>query len=188
MESPETIQSLNPWVKIPDDWKRSSDEGTTSSAESYYPSHVGAEANFYSGGGAASYRSSGGSKHKAGDDEEPFFDHAMMTNLSEHLGSHAFLRCRVKNLGDRTVILILLWWFHLWLDYFEPRAKRKPFNVSIQRKVMAKMHFVPQWIGRKLFLVHILCPKSSCGWIGHAFIPILFHFFVRGGKIMGLFD
>jgi len=104
VESPETIQSLNPWVKIPEDWKSSyPDEGTTSS-EQYFPSH--AQARYSSGGSSGG--GGGGLHHREpgiGPDgqPEPYFDHAMMTNLSEHLGSHAFLKCRVKNLGDRTV-------------------------------------------------------------------------------------
>lgn len=85
------IQILNPWVKIPDDWNSGSysDESSTSSESTY--SMSSAQAQYYS----SSY---GGS-----DGTEPFFDHAMMTNLSEHLGNHAFLRCRVKKLGDGTV-------------------------------------------------------------------------------------
>jgi len=35
--------------------------------------------------------------------KEPYFDHARTTNVSEHMGSHAILRCKVKNLGDRAV-------------------------------------------------------------------------------------
>ncbi|XP_035703498.1 uncharacterized protein LOC110843505 [Folsomia candida] len=106
LESPESIHDS--WVKIPTDW-RPSEEGTTSS-EQYLPSH--AQASFYSSGssGGSSYRrgsyghgpKSGGGNGPDGQ-PEPYFDHAMMTNLSEHLGSHAYLRCRVKNLGDRTV-------------------------------------------------------------------------------------
>lgn len=71
------------------DWKDAHpDEGLTSSEE-YYASS------------AQDHSGSGHSDTKP--DNEPFFDHAVMTNLSEHLGSHAFLRCRIKNLGDRTV-------------------------------------------------------------------------------------
>lgn len=87
------IQILNPWVKIPDDWNSGSysDESSSTSSESTY-SMSSAQAQYYS----SSY---GGSDTGT----EPFFDHAMMTNLSEHLGSNAFLRCRVKKLGDGTV-------------------------------------------------------------------------------------
>lgn len=92
VESPETIQSLNPWVKIPEDWKNAhTDEGITSSEE-YYAS----SAQVHSGSGHSEGKS----------DIEPYFDHAVMTNLSEHLGSHAFLRCHIKNLGDRMVSTI----------------------------------------------------------------------------------
>lgn len=86
------IQILNPWVKIPEDWNSGSysDESSTSSESSYAMSS--AQAQYYS----SSY---GGSDTGT----EPFFDHAMMTNLSEHLGTNAFLRCRVKKLGDGTV-------------------------------------------------------------------------------------
>lgn len=87
-ESPETIQSLNPWVKIPEDWKNHVDESITSSEEFYASS-------------AQVHSSSGSREGKS--DIEPYFDHAVMTNVSEHLGSHAFLRCRIKNLGDKTV-------------------------------------------------------------------------------------
>ncbi|CAG7730320.1 unnamed protein product, partial [Allacma fusca] len=98
--SAETIQSLNPWVKIPEDWKNSyPDEGTTSSENFFQPSS--AESRSYHQGSAsvAEARQRGIDPEHA---NEPYFDHAMMTNLSEQLGNHAFLRCRVKNLGDRT--------------------------------------------------------------------------------------
>ena len=97
MDSAE-IQILNPWVKIPEDWNSGSysDESSSSStsSESSY-SMSSAQAQYYS----SSY---GGSDTGT----EPFFDHAMMTNLSEHLGNHAFLRCRVKKLGDGTVSIV----------------------------------------------------------------------------------
>lgn len=85
VESPESIHDS--WVKIPTDW-RPSEEGTTSS-EQYLPSH--AQASFYSSGssGGSSYRrgsyghgpKSGGGNGPDGQ-PEPYFDHAMMTNLS----------------------------------------------------------------------------------------------------------
>lgn len=105
-ESPETIQSLNPWVKIPEDWKSAhTDEGITSSEEFY----------------ASSAQVHSGSDANDGKPEiEPYFDHAMMTNLSEHLGSHAFLRCRVKQLGDRTVSFTT--YLHCFFIRFKIRA------------------------------------------------------------------
>jgi hypothetical protein len=99
VESLETIQSLNPWVKIPEDWKHSyPDEDTSSSSstssETFFPPNSAESRSFGSSG------ESGEGKERG---KEPFFDHERMTNLSEQVESHVFLRCRVKNLGDRTV-------------------------------------------------------------------------------------
>ncbi len=102
------IQILNPWVKIPDDWNSGSysDESSTSSESSY--SMSSAQAQYYS----SSY---GGSNTGT----EPFFDHAMMTNLSEYLGNHAFLRCRVKKLGEGIVSSLLFLLYRFPLYYLE---------------------------------------------------------------------
>ena len=100
MESPETIQSLNPWVRIPDEWKNTySEEGTTSSEAYSQPSSAESRTSYHQAP-VAEARQRG---VDADLNNEPYFDLAMMTNLSEQLGNHAFLRCRVKNLGDRTV-------------------------------------------------------------------------------------
>jgi len=105
VEYPDAIQSMNPWVKIPEEFYAAyagdvDGQGTTlsspssSSAGQTRPAHV------------ASLMAHGSGRRVGGDaSTEPFFDHAMMTNLSEHLGSHAYLRCRVKNLADRVVSL-----------------------------------------------------------------------------------
>jgi hypothetical protein len=89
-------------VKIPEDWKSSYPEEGTTSSEQYFPLH--AEARHSSGGGGS--RSSHYREPGVGPDgqPEPYFDHAMMTNLSVILGQNIFLNCRVKNLGkDQTV-------------------------------------------------------------------------------------
>jgi len=90
-DSPETIQSLHTWVRIPEDWA-DPDEEDTSRASVDGP----AQSKNYGGGERESRNMGRGVV-------EPFFEHAMMTNISEQVDSHAFLRCRVKNLGDRTV-------------------------------------------------------------------------------------
>lgn len=68
-ESPETIQSLNPWVKIPEDFKSAhTDDGIITSSEEFYSSSAQVH--------------SGSDHSDAKAESEPFFDNIMMTNLS----------------------------------------------------------------------------------------------------------
>jgi len=93
VESPETIQSLNTWVRILEDW---ADSGEEDISRAPVEGPASAESKNHGGEGRES-------KNMGRGDVEPFFEHAMMTNISEQVDSHVFLRCRVKNLGDQTV-------------------------------------------------------------------------------------
>lgn len=101
LETPETV-----WVKIPDEWKLTSfvEEDSSSISSENYPQPNSAESRLLGKGGFSEEQKN-----------EPYFDHAMMTNLSEQVFSHAFLKCKVKNLGDRTVRIIKVF---SWNDTF----------------------------------------------------------------------
>lgn len=55
---------------------------------------------------------------------EPIFDNNTVSNMTVQLGSTAYLHCRVRNLGERTVSIYffrswfrMLWYSYLWLKF-----------------------------------------------------------------------